>query len=419
MSAKSRQPSKATPPTPEPESEQAAAPRSNAAAQERMARPAGSNNPWIPDFIEDWLWGKEEAAPAAAAKAAAPKTDTTWWDRYKAEASATKREEMVRTETTASRMQARFDALSRDQRLGAYKDAIQEALDFYQLHATLNSAGKTQAQLGKSQADHMAAEEKRLATKSSPKKAPTQKELDEARKQLDKQDYVVEPEADALVWPNLSVAEQARWVARGNAARAKLCAHINAKHPQYKITIEQLVVDFAEVERLGAVAYNQGDDRCTFGFTVVEATEMDPEFAVSTVVHELFGHNEFDRGFSVSERLFREAVAQRRGVKPEDVVLTDDEWSRFVYFETEIASLVWEYDLYVGKNARGQRNPLGSPGELMVSLMRNLQSQWAPDLAGPLLTGLHRRFQADPAVSDAAAEFFRKSAETELGLSLK
>lgn len=394
--------------------------RSNAQAQEKLARPAGDNSPWIPDFIEDWLWGPEEAPPRAAGPAPVATGSTSWWDTYKAEPDARRREQMVVQETAASKMEAHFNELTREQRLGAYRDPCQEALDFYQLHATLGAAGKSEDELAKSQADHMTAEEQRVArAQSGTKKAPTPKELEQARKELDEQDYVVEPDAGALVWPSLSPAEQAAWQTRGLAARTILTAWINTRHPEYALTVDQIVVDFAEVERLGAVAYNQGDDKCTIGFTVVEATEMNPEFAVSTVVHELFGHNEFDRGFSVSERLFREAVAKRRGVRPEDVVLTEDEWSRFTYFETEIASLVWEYDLYVGSDDKGHQNPLGAPGALMVSLMRNLQSQWAPDLVEPLFTGLYRRFLVDPAVSDAAAEFFRSSAETQLGVHLR
>jgi hypothetical protein len=383
------------------------------------AQPHGDN--WIHDFIEDGIWGPEEPATGGGAPTPAPAPRTTaWWDAYQAETDAGRREQMVVAETAAGRMQAHFDELDRTQRLGAYRERFQEALDYYQLHATLDAAGRTEPQLAQAQGDHMQREDERVVReRSGAGHAPSQAERDQARAELNQQDYVTEPPANQLVWPNLSPAEQAAWQARGAAARGTLVAWINARHPEYALRIDQIVVNFGRVERLGAVAYAQGNDTCTIGFTVVEAVEQNPQFAVSTVVHELFGHNEFDRGFSVTERLFREAVARQRGVRPEEVQLTADEWSRFNYFESEIASLVWEYDLSIARDAQGRTNPLGTPEDLMVSLMRNLQSQWAPDLVVPLFTGLYRRFQADPALSDAAAEFFRASAQRHLGISLQ
>ncbi|RME27010.1 MAG: hypothetical protein D6798_05525 [Deltaproteobacteria bacterium] len=397
------------------------------AMQERL-RPSGDNNPWIPDIIEDWLWGPEETprgpdttpapAPGVTPPTPSPPDATSWWDAYRAESSKARRQQLVFAECDAGRMQGRISALTRDQRHGAYRDAVQEALDFLQLHATLRASGTDEAAMAQRQAEYMTEEERRLAQQQGAGPTPTPQQIEQARAERNQQDYVVEPEQSRLRWPRLSPAEQQRWNARGAAARRVLAAHINRRYPQYPVTESQIIIDFAEVERLGAVAFNDGQNHCTIGFDVVEAVELNPEFAVSTVVHELFGHNEFDRGFSVSERLFVEAVARQRGVRVEDVQLTDDEWSRFNYFESEIASLVWEFDLYIARDDQGHVNPLGSPQALMVSLMRNLQSQWAPDLVRPLLSGLYTRFRADPDVSDAAARFFADNARQHLGITL-
>lgn len=397
-------------------------------SSQRVTRHRGGRSDWIPDLVEDWLWGPEEApgagqgplnstsdAPANGEPVAAPAT--SWWDRYRAESSEACRQQLVFNECDAGGMSGRILELTGEQQRGAYRDAVQEALDFLQLHATLRAGNTDLDAMAQQQADYMTAEDRRLAQQQSGDQPPTQQQLDEASDARNQQAYVVEPPSSDLRWPKLSREEQEGWHIRGQAATDVLVAHIRQHHPEYATNASQIIVDFGEVERLGAVAFNDGQNHCTIGFDMVEAVELNPEFAVSTVVHELYGHNEFDRGFSVSERLFREAVARQRGLPVDQVELSKDEWSRFRYFESEIASLVWEYDLYVGEDAQGHINPLGSPQDLMVTLMNNLQSQWAPELIAPLLRGLHQRFQADPNLSAAAAKFFSDNAHQHLGIT--
>jgi hypothetical protein len=359
----------------------------------------------------------EEESPQTPS--APTQTHTDWWASYRGTTGRDAREVLVRAALTAGEMKAHLAALTPEQRRGEYQHPYQQALDLVQSIETQRAAGATLPEMATTQSDFMRNEETRIAKEASGgDKDVTEADLDKAREQRLEQDYAPEADVSTLIWPTLDATERAEWVTRGAAAKTALLAHLKAKHPKFALNDDQIVVKFEEVEAENAVAYNDGADHCVIGFDIVAAIERNPEFAVSTVAHELFGHNEFDQGFSVSEELYKASVARQRGVPVEDVVLTSDEWSRFNYFESEIASLVWEYDLYVASDSSGQSNPIGSPADYMTSLLTNLNGQWAPDLIGPLVTGLHARFRVDPDISDAATAFFADACNTHLGVRL-
>ncbi len=405
------------------------------AEQQRRLRPQDEDNPWIPNFIEpatDWLaeqwddfWSSDEQqqqvdspapAPGVTPPSPAPPAVAGWWGTYRG-SDRTGRQRMVFEAAQRGEMSGHFGALTPEQRRGDWREPYQQALDFYQLYATEQAAGRSLEEMGQTQADYMTAEDERAAREAAGGGEVTPEQLEQAREERLEQDYAPEAEESSLRWPRMPQSERDAWNARGAAAKAALLAHLRARHPQFALRDDQIIVDFEAVEAENAVAYNDGRDHCVIGFDVVQAIERNPEFAVSTVAHELFGHNEFDRGFSVSEELFKQAVARQRGVDPSSVTLTPEEWSRFNYFESEIASLVWEYDLYVGSDAAGQTNPLASPANYLVTLLSNLRGQWAPDLVGPLVRGLHARFVADPDISEAAARFFAEGCRAHLGIS--
>ncbi|HHO53849.1 MAG TPA: hypothetical protein ENK18_24005 [Deltaproteobacteria bacterium] len=425
-------PSSTTPASPRPD-------LGSNAGQQRQLRPEDDNNPWIPDFIEpatDWLgdqwdswWAEDDSEQANDGATPAPAPGVTpptppapavssWWQTYRATSGRDARQALVVAAAQRGEMAGHLSALSPEQRRGDWRFPYQQALDLYQLYATQQASGHDLGEMAQTQADYMTAEDERVAREASGGGAPTREQLEEAREQRNEQTYAPDAEESSLLWPSMPQAERDAWIARGARAKATLLAHLRAEHPDFALRDDQIIVDFEEVEAEAAVAYNDGQDHCVIGFDVVQSIERNPEFAVSTVAHELFGHNEFDRGFSVSEELFREAVARQRGVDASSVILTDDEWSRFNYFESEIASLVWEHDLYVGSDDAGQTNPLGSPASYMSTLLSNLNGQWAPDLVEPLVRGLYARFVADPDISAAAAAFFAQSCRTHLGIAL-
>ncbi len=343
--------------------------------------------------------------------------DTSWWEAYRAESSQGARQQLAFEACDQNRIDGLVGCLTQEQRQVTYLAQLQEVLDFVQLHATQRAAGTDLQGMGRTQAAYMTAQDEALAREETGGREPTEDELAEARAEREEQDYAPDADESTLQWPRMVQRDRDAWIARGVTAKATILAHIAANHPEFTVTEDQIVVDFEQVEAANAVAYATGT-QCFVGFDVVVAIERNPEFAVSTICHELFGHNNFDRSISVSETLYRQAVAQQEGVAPEDVQLTEDQWSRFNYFESEIASLVWEYDLYIGSDEEGNVNPLGSPEALMVTLMQNLQSQWAPQLVTPLFQGLHRRFQVDPAISDPAAAWYAACVQNHLGITL-
>ncbi|MFH1468834.1 MAG: hypothetical protein ABIO70_30880 [Pseudomonadota bacterium] len=190
--------------------------------------------------------------------------------------------------------------------------------------------------------------------------------------------------------------------------------------PELGLRADQLVLDFERCEELGALAYTQGDGLCHLSTIAVQAAEVDPAFMLSTVVHELAGHPEFDRGHSVSGYLFQLSMPHVPGYEApaEGSPEAEEEYRRFYYFESEIGSLLREYGYWVQQNEDGVDNPLDSPLEDLDDALDQLRGQWAPEIELPWFLGLSVRFQADPRITDEAHRAFLERLQAVLGMSV-
>ena len=93
------------------------------------------------------------------------------------------------------------------------------------------------------------------------------------------------------------------------------------------------------------------------------------------------------------------------------------------YFESEIGALMREQAFWQssrdldgdGTVESDEENLLGAPGDLLDTLLVNMASQFAPELREPFVTGLARRFEADPRVTPEASAMFADACERHLG----
>ncbi|HJN75053.1 MAG TPA: hypothetical protein QGF58_14085 [Myxococcota bacterium] len=206
------------------------------------------------------------------------------------------------------------------------------------------------------------------------------------------QDYIEEVEPDKTTWAGFTPEEKKKWLARAAAAISTFVAWAAKEHPELKIKKTEIHQDLKGCEEMGAVAYVTGDE-C----------------------------------FNVGMELYDEAAAGMPGYqqKPWGDPARDAEWERYEYFESEIGALVREHTYWHGSEdlnkdgtvADDEQNPLGAPLDLLDHLLKNMAEQWAPNLRAAYVTGMARRFRADPRVTDQAAAAFEASCTSVLGVT--
>ena len=299
-------------------------------------------------------------------------------------------------------------------------------LDYLQQFEMMAASGQTWEQMATTQGTFMREEARAAAEAANTTGAPlTDAELQAAHEaSVADQDYL--GAEDTSFWDGLTADEQAEWNRRGAAAVTKWVAYAATAHPELGVQESEIGVDIPG--NSNSVAYVDGNGKCWLGTTAIEMIELEPAYADSTVLHELRGHPEFDTGFSLSMELYDAATSELPGyTRPADG--SDEryaEWTRFEYFETEIGALMREEAFWVdsrdldgnGTIEDTEQNRLGAPQVLLDSLLTNLAGQFAPELQGPFVTGLARRFQADPRITEAASAMFADACQRLLGITL-
>lgn len=347
-----------------------------------------------------------------------------WWVEYKA-AAESHRAEMALQAWRDGVLTQHVRALSNEQAVddAHFRDELGEVLDYLQQLEMMQAAGMTWEEMASTQGQHMLAEARAAAAAASPDSGP----VSDADLQAAHQDSVADQdylgEEDTSWWDSLTPAMQARWNQRGADAIRAWVAHAQGAHPDMAVQASEIGVDIPG--NSNSVAYVDGRGKCWIGKTTIEAIERNPAYADSTIMHEIRGHPEFDTGFALSMELYDAAAPSLPGyTRPaQGSDERDDEWTRFEYFESEIGALMREESFWVdsqdldgdGTIEASERNELGSPEDLLHDLLSNLAGQFAPQLQGPFVTGLARRFEADPRVTPAASELFARTCEQILG----
>jgi hypothetical protein len=216
-------------------------------------------------------------------------------------------------------------------------------------------------------------------------------------------------------WASLSKAEQKSWTKRGKDAIKRMAAFCASDDPELGVTESSFELDFAGVDEasLGAIATVGSKPGRTIqvGFEFVVAVEMDPKYALSTVVHELYGHPGYDRGADTnySKALYLKSIA---GLSSKTVAdRTGDQ--TYAYWPSEIYSLVKEFHYFTAVTAADAAKQVALPGSTtsMTTInyaptggggvkrhLKTMQQNWDPTVLEGLLRGLYERFRHDPTI---------------------
>jgi len=351
----------------------------------------------------------------------------SWWITYAA-GNESQRQQLALDAWQQGELRHNIVNLSHAQQVdpALYGNELGEVLDTLQQFEMMRAAGMTWEQMVAAQGSHMRAEAETRARAANPGTDPiTEADLQDAHEEgVADQDYL--GEEDTTWWDGLSAAQQTSWNQRGARAVTIRLAHAQRTRPDLNIQASEIAVDIPG--NSNSVAYVDGAGKCWIGETTIEAIEVDPAYADSTIMHELRGHPEFDTGFALSMELYDGSAGALPGyTRPADG--TDeryDEWLRFEYLESEIGALMREEAFWIasrdqdgdGTVSAAEQNPLGSPGALLDTLLGNLSSQFAPSLLEPFLKGLARRFEADPRVTQSASTMFAATCLRQLGVTV-
>lgn len=233
-------------------------------------------------------------------------------------------------------------------------------------------------------------------------------------------------------WKSLLGPARADWTKRGKAAITKMAAFAAAHAPELKVTEATFELKFHEVDlaSLGAIATGGSKPGKTVmvGFEFVAAVEVNPKYALSTVVHELYGHPLYDSpgGRTYGGDLYARAAAEakKKGVKIKD--LTGSE--TFNYYQSEIYSLLKEvpYWTAVSKDDTGKTLDVGGttttperinydPRGAIESWIGEINKRWEPSVGIAMLAGFYRRIKLDPTIDAKAVKAFEQRVKKVFG----
>ncbi len=209
-------------------------------------------------------------------------------------------------------------------------------------------------------------------------------------------------------WELLSSDDKRKgWTKRGVAAITSEVAYAAKTHPELKLTTASFKLGFKEIDEVaeGALAMGGtvgGKDVAVVGFEFVTAVEADPAYALSTVVHEIWGHPEFDNSTNYQLELWRKATPKVPGYSASATT----EENSIGYDESEIYSLLRElpYWTAVAPQHKGVDNP--DPRDLVEGRLRRMEKEWEPSVLASLLHGLFKRFSLDAHITAMALAAF-------------
>jgi hypothetical protein len=139
--------------------------------------------------------------------------------------------------------------------------------------------------------------------------------------------------------------------------------------------------------------------------------EMDPKYALSTVVHELYGHPGYDRGAdsNYGKALYLKSIAKL----PATTVADRSGDQTYAYWPSEIYSLVKEFHYFTPVTAADAAKSVALPGSTtsMTTInfaptggagvkrhLKTMQANWDATVLEGLLRGLYERFRHDPTI---------------------
>jgi hypothetical protein len=294
------------------------------------------------------------------------------------------------------------DLLQRSQRAAAADQARLEGL--------VDDAAVAQAQ-----ANEMVARNTAAAAAARPVGAPPPTTADVAAQQ----EAQVSQTSIAPQTRTLTPTREARLTREAHAAVTRFVTWVTRSHPELHITAAHFRVAVREVWDRGdgiiAFADQGGAPRCVIGESFTQAATANPAYALPTVVHELWGHNEYgpyaQAGTEQGLEIYDRAAALMPGyTKPADGTdARTSEIDAYAYQETEMYSLMREVEFYT-PNAPRDRAALDSinydPAPTISTRIGLIKTQFEPRVARSIVRGLHQRYRMDPRLVPAAIAAF-------------
>jgi hypothetical protein len=308
-----------------------------------------------------------------------------------------------------------------------YSDETRQLLRWVEEAETRAASGKSDDEMAEKKAKEMkATAEAEAKAKSKSSKAPTAAEIEKEKDKAVADTSIAASSGNR--WKDLDKAknpkkEKDAWLKRGQKAIDDMVAHAAKTHPELKLTKDSFVLDFNGIEERGQGILAMGGTKggkaaATVGFDFVTTVEVNPAYALSTVVHEIFGHPQYGKyGTEYHLELYDKAV-KKAGFKKkaEGTEARRLELDAIAYQETEIYSLMRELPFWTQvSKSDAKKDPTlpglnPDPADLIKFRVGLIKQQWEKSgLAVALLRGMFARYSADPRVSKAGLAAFVKA----------
>lgn len=320
---------------------------------------------------------------------------------------------------------------------GIYRNELIKILRWIEETETLQIAGVTEERLAKTQQKWMTAKAEQDAkaklSSNGVKRPPTPTELEEARKAAVEKTSI-QP-ATTNRWRTMKPSAKKQWKKDAKVAVKAVVAWAAKSYPELSLTQKHFVIDPDGIEKRGQGILamggvdSAGKDVAIVGIDFINTAKQNPDYVISTVVHEVFGHPEYgEYGKEYHLALYRRAAKKMKGYKkPKPGSQAESqEIDAYAYQETEIYSLLRELPYFPAAAAKTNPNlaqQAGDPTPMIDDHVATIKEQWEPSIAAALLHGLYQRFVQDPRLQKVAIQAFCSAVKNhfpkELGQILK
>jgi len=317
-----------------------------------------------------------------------------------------------------------FEALTPEQRSGAYRDPIRRILQLVESVETLRAAGTDLPGVGQRQATFMDQTAAREAAEAEARRARATGRAPQPTTDADRRQAAEDRSRRAGIgtrvtnrWDALPIPPdpaQANFRARAELARQGVAAHAARVAPELRITANHLHFSPETIDRSPDTRfadYDVTNNRLNFGMDFTDTAVANPAYVARIVVHEVFGHGEHGgmtegMDWSVFSAARPRAQTQREGdgtLRP----ITRATYLEWGYHGTEIYSALREVPYATAHPPAGLVTAI-RPEANVETRLRAIQSQFERTIARALIRGLYARFRLDPRITPAALQLFER-----------
>jgi hypothetical protein len=224
-------------------------------------------------------------------------------------------------------------------------------------------------------------------------------------------------------WAGLLPKAQKDWTDRGKKAIDAMVAYTSTAAPELKLTTATFELEFERMDAnsLGAMAMvgSKPGETVAIGFEFVVAVEVNPAYALSTVVHELKGHPMYDDKNSAPTTYAGKLYQASAALVPSSKNIDRSGVETFNYWPSEIYSLLKEIPYWKAVTpadaAKKLKLPKGTatvdnlnydPRGGISDKLANMRTFWEPSLVNGVVRGFYKRIQADPSMQKVSVTEF-------------